>query len=144
LISFAAVATLAILYLIALSRLRKSACWETNGYLLAVAALAVLTLLPVYHRFCDIGILLLAVPWVIQEFSQGPKWQAWLSAFLLALLYFSWERRIHLDQLADIRGIQLNVVRFLYYRGDALLVVLLACVLLSVMYEPRGQKLAEA
>jgi len=144
LISFAVVATLAILYLIALNRLRKDALWETQGYFLAVATLAVLTLLPVYHRFCDIGVLLLAVPWVLQEFSRRPKWQAWLSALLLALLYFSWERRIHLDQLAGIRGIQLNVVRFLYYRGDALLVVFLACVLLSAVYAFRGQKLREA
>jgi hypothetical protein len=67
-----------------------------------------------------------------------------LSAPLLALLYFSWERRIHLDHLAGIQGLQLNVVRFLYYRGDALLVVLLACVLLSAMYASRGQKLREA
>jgi hypothetical protein len=134
LVSFAVVATLAILYLIALNRLRKSDLWETRGYLLAVATLAVLTLLPVYHRFCDIGVLLLAVPWVVQAISQRPKWQALLSALFLALLYFSWERRIHLDQLAGIRGIQWNIVRFLYYRGDALLVVLLACVLLSAMY----------
>jgi hypothetical protein len=143
-ISFAVVAALAILYLIALNRLRKSAHWETRGYLLAVATLAVLTLLPVYHRFCDIGLLLLAVPWVVQEFSQKPKWQALLSAPLLALLYFSWERRIHLDHLTGIQGLQLNIVRFLYYRGDALLVVLLACVLLSAMYASRGQKLREA
>jgi hypothetical protein len=143
-ISFAVIAALAVLYLIALNRLRKSALWETRGYLLAVATLAVLTLLPVYHRFCDIGVLLLAVPWIVQEFSQRPKWQALLSAPLLALLYFSWERRIHLDHLAGIQGLQLKVVRFLYYRGDALLVVLLACVLLSAMYASRGQKLREA
>src|SRR5258708_17380136 len=53
LISFAVIAALTILYLIALIHLRKSALWETRGYLLAVAALAALTLLPVYHRFCD-------------------------------------------------------------------------------------------
>jgi hypothetical protein len=144
LISFAVVAILAILYLTALNRLRKSALWESRGYLLAVATLAVMTLLPVYHRFCDIGVLLLAVPWVVQEFSQRPKWQALLSASLLALLYFSWERRIHVDQLASIQGIRLNVMRFLYYRGDALLVALLACVLLSAMYISRDQKLRVA
>jgi hypothetical protein len=143
LISFAVVATLAVLYFIALNRLRRSALWQTQGYLLAVATLAVLTLLPVYHRFCDIGILLLAVPWVVHEFSQRPKWQAWLSVPLLALLYFSWERRIHLDQLAGTPGVRVNVVRFLYYRGDALLVVLLACVLLSAMYSSRGQGICE-
>ena len=144
LISFAVVAMLAILYLNALSRLRKSALWETRGYLLAVATLAVVTLLPVYHRFCDIGILMLAVPWIVREFSQRPKWQALLSAPLFALLYFSWERRIHLDQLAGIQGIRLSVVQFLYYRGDALLVVLVACVFLSAMYTSRGRKLHEA
>jgi hypothetical protein len=140
-ISFAVVAMLAILYLIALSRLRKSALWETRGYLLAVAALAALTLLPVYHRFCDIGVLLLAVPWVAQGFSERPRLQVILAVPLLALLYFSWERRIHLDRLA---GVALNVVRFLYYRGDALLVVFLACLLLSAMYTSRGQELREA
>jgi len=140
LISFVVVAGLAILYVIALSRLRRDALWETRGYLLAVATLADLTLLPVYHRFCDIGVLLLALPWVVREFSQRPKWQASFSALLLALLYFSWERRINLDRLA---GVPLNIVRFLYYRGDALLVVLLACVLLSAMYSSRGQEICE-
>jgi len=138
LISFVVVAVLAILYVIALNRLRKDALWETRGYLLAVATLADLTLLPVYHRFCDIGVLLLVLPWVVREFSQ--RWQASLSALLLGLLYFSWERRINLDRLA---GVPLDIVRFLYYRGDALLVVLLACVLLSAMYSSRGQKICE-
>lgn len=141
LMSFAVIAMLASLYLIALIRLRKSALWETQEYLLAVATGAVLTLLPVYHRFCDVGVLLVAVPWLVQGLSRRPKWQVSVSAPLLALLYFSWERRIHLDRLA---GIRLDVVRFLYYRGDALLVVLLACVLLSAMYASRGQRLCEA
>jgi hypothetical protein len=129
-----------VLYLIALNRLRKSASWETRGYLLAAAAGAALTLLPVYHRFCDIGVLLVVVPWLVQGFSRNSNWQVWVSAALLALLYFSWERRIHLDRLS---GIGLDVVRFLYYRGDALLVVLLACVLLSAMYTTRDQKFGE-
>jgi hypothetical protein len=131
LISAAAVAALAALYMVYLHRLRRSSLWKTQGYVLASATLAVLTLTPVYHRFCDIGVLLLAVPWVVLSFSQKPRWQAWLSALFLALLYFSWERRIHLDQLA---GNQPHVVRFLYYRGDALLVVLFSCTLLSAMY----------
>ena len=140
-ISFAVVVILAILYLIALNRLRKSALWETQGYLLAVAALAALTLLPVYHRFCDIGVVLLVVPWVVQGFSQSARLQVFLSAPLLALLYFSWERRIHLDRLA---GVGLDFVQFLYYRGDAFLVVLLACLLVSAMYPSRNQNLGEA
>jgi hypothetical protein len=141
LISFLVVAAFAVLYLVALNRLRKSELWETRGYLLAVAAGSVLTLLPVYHRFCDIGVLLVAVPWLVHGFSRRPKWQVLVSALLLALLYFSWERRIHLDRFS---GIGLDVVRFLYYRGDALLVVLLACVLLSAMYAFRGQEVCEA
>jgi hypothetical protein len=80
------------------------------------------------------------VPWLVQGFSRNSNWQVWVSAALLALLYFSWERRIHLDRLS---GIGLDVVRFLYYRGDALLVVLLACVLLSAMYTTRDQKIGE-
>jgi hypothetical protein len=141
LISYVVAATLGVLYLIALRRLRRSPLWQTQGYLLAVAALSALTLLPVYHRFCDIGILLLTVPWVAREFSQKPRWQALLSTPLLGLLYFSWERRMHLDRLA---GIQLTVVQFLYYRGDALLVALFACVLLSAMYASQDQKHHEA
>jgi hypothetical protein len=131
LISAAAVASLAAWYMVYIHRLRRSPLWKTQGYALAAATLAVLTLTPVYHRFCDIGVLLLAVPWLVLSFSRKPRWQVWLSALFLALLYFSWERRIHLDQLA---GNQLHVVRFLYYRGDALLVVLLSCTLLSAMY----------
>jgi hypothetical protein len=50
---------------------------------------------------------------------------------ILGLLYFSWERRINLDRLS---GTMLRVVEFLYYRGDALLVLTLAALLVAAMY----------
>ena len=121
---------LLVLYGIALVRLRKHDLWSTRGYSLAVATMAAFTLLPVYHRFCDIGILLLVIPWLIQELSRGLRWKAWFSLCLLGLLYFSWERRIHLDHLS---GVQLKLAAPLYFRGDALLVFILACTLLSEM-----------
>jgi hypothetical protein len=92
---------------------------------------AAVTLLPVYHRFCDIGILLLVVPWLIQELCYRPRWRAWFSLCLLGLLYFSWERRIPIDHLL---GAQHKAAALLYFRGDALVVFVLSCTLLSEMF----------
>jgi hypothetical protein len=133
-ISFTIVIVLTLLYLLSLYRLRNRSSWFTQDYPLAVAALAVMTLLPTYHRFCDIGILLLAVPWVVRELTRQPRWHALLAAPILLLLYFSWERRIHLEKFS---GVQLEIVKFFYYRGDAVLVALLACILISAMYSAR-------
>jgi hypothetical protein len=130
LVTLAALAIFLALYGIALFRLRKHDLLDASEYSLAVATIAALTLLPVYHRFCDIGILLLVSPWLIREFSHRPQWRAWFSLCLLGLLYFSWERRIHFDHLS---GVQFKLAAPLYFRGDALLVFLLACTLLSEM-----------
>ena len=130
LITFAVLAIVIVLYVIVLVRLRRHDLWSTKGYSQAVATTAVVTLLPVYHRFCDIGILLLVFPWLLEELCRRPRWQAWFSLCLLGLLYFSWERRIPFDHLS---GLQLKVAEPLYYRGDALIVFILACTLLSVM-----------
>jgi hypothetical protein len=130
LISILTFGALALIFLIGLRRVRESPAWKGEGYLLAVAAAAPLTLLPVYHRFCDIGVLLLAAPWVLRQFASRPRWQAWAAAVLLLGLYFSWERRIHLDRFS---GVAFHLIQFLYYRGDAVLVLLLTAALLSVM-----------
>jgi hypothetical protein len=130
LITFAVLAIVIVVYVIALVRLRRRDLWSTKGYSQAVATTAALTLLPVYHRFCDIGILLLVIPWLLGELCSRPRWQAWFSLCLLGLLYFSWERRIPFH---DLSGLQLKVAEPLYYRGDALIVFILACTLLSVM-----------
>ena len=50
---------------------------------------------------------------------------------IVGLLYFSWERRIHLERFS---GKPLRVVEFLYYRGDALLVFTLAVLLVLAVY----------
>jgi hypothetical protein len=129
-ITIAVLAIVIVLYVIALVRLRRHDIWSAKGYSLAVATTAVLTLLPVYHRFCDIGILLLVFPWLLGELCSRPRWQAWFSICLLGLLYFSWERRIPFERLS---GSQLKIAEPLYYRGDALIIFILACTLLSVM-----------
>jgi hypothetical protein len=130
LLTLAVLAIFLALFGIAIVRLRDQNLWSTTGYSLAVATTAAFTLLPVYHRFCDIGILFLVAPWLIRELCRGPRWQAWVSLCLLGLLYFSWERRIPIDHLS---GTQLKVVAPLYFRGDALIVFVLACTLLSEM-----------
>jgi hypothetical protein len=130
-VSLVIVVALGVCFLLLVYRERRSVAWETRGYLLAAATMASMTLLPVYHRFCDIGVLLLVVPWLLWEFSKRPSWQSWTSLPLLMLLYFSWERRIDLNLF---HGKSLAVMRFLYYRGDPLLVLLLTCVLVSAMY----------
>lgn len=129
-IAVAAVIAVAIPFLVGLWRIEKIRNWNDRVYLTAIAAAAAVTLLPVYHRFCDIGILLLIAPWLIREFSEGARWQAWVSLPMLATLYVSWERRIHLDRIS---GRALAPIEFLYYRGDAVIVLLLACVIVSSM-----------
>jgi hypothetical protein len=51
---------------------------------------------------------------------------------MLAALYVSWERRIH---LGSITGAARAPIAFLYYRGDAILVLLLACVLVTALLQ---------
>jgi hypothetical protein len=141
-VSMIIVAVLGVCFLLLVRRERRSGAWESRGYLLAAATMAAITLLPVYHRFCDIGVLLIVVPWLLWELSKGPSWQSWTistSVLLLMLLYFSWERRINLNLF---HGKSLAIMQFLYYRGDPLLVLLLACVLLSAMYASNCHPLA--
>lgn len=125
------VGVLAVLLLIALARFYPSAQWERNGYELAIPAVAAISLLPVYHRFCDIGLLILVLPWLIRRLSRRVDVAGVSVATILALLYFSWERRVHLDRFS---GTVLRVVEFLYYRGDALLVLILAALLVAAFY----------
>jgi hypothetical protein len=140
-LTFAALAIFLVLYGVALFGFRRRDLMNKRDYPLVVAVTAALTLLPVYHRFCDIGILLLVTPWLIREFSRKPRWQAWFSLCLLGLLYFSWERRIHLDQLS---GMQFELAGLLYFRGDALLVFILACTLLSETFAQGMSRPTEA
>lgn len=123
---------LAAVFLAALRRLYRTPQWPTSGYLVSVAALSALTLLPVYHRFCDIGILLLSVPWVLFDCAHRRRpWHAWLAIPMLLALYISWERRIPIYRF---HGASHSFVQFLYYRGDALIVALLTGLLLSAMW----------
>lgn len=129
-IAIGVVVPLTGMFVVAFYRLKQSGGWNDRAYLMAVAAVAGITLLPVYHRFCDIGILLLVVPWMIRELFGTRRWQAFVALPVMGALYFSWERRIHLERF---HGAVHGVIEFLYYRGDALLVLFLACVLLSAM-----------
>lgn len=125
------VGSLAVLLLIALTRSYRADQWAETGYQLAVPAFAVMSLLPIYHRFCDIGLLIFVLPWLIRRLSKRVDTLGLVVTVILGLLYFSWERRINLDRLS---GTMLRVVEFLYYRGDALLVLTLAALLVAAMY----------
>jgi hypothetical protein len=125
------VGLLAAVLLTGVARSYRSPQWERDGYEVAVPAVAVMSLLPVYHRFCDIGLLIFVLPWLIRRLSRRVDTLGVLVTVILGLLYFSWERRIHLDRLS---GPVLRIVEFLYYRGDALLVLTLAALLVAAMY----------
>lgn len=125
------VGSLAVLLLLALARRYRTGRWEQTGYQAAVPAFAVMSLLPIYHRFCDSGLLIFVLPWLIRRLSRRVDTLGVVVTVILGLLYFSWERRIHLDRLS---GTTLRVVEFLYYRGDALLVLTLAALLVAAMY----------
>jgi hypothetical protein len=126
-----AVGSLAVLLLIGLTRRYQSAEWESNGLDLAVPTIAVMSLLPVYHRFCDIGLLIFVLPWLIRRLARRVDILGVLVTIILGLLYFSWERRIHLDRLS---GTVLRIVEFFYYRGDALLILTLAALLVAAIH----------
>ena len=128
--------TCVALFCFAIARLYRRRDWLTRGYAVSVPTLAILSLLPVYHRFCDIGLVLFVIPWLIHSLSTHPRWHSWLSLPILFLLYFSWERRISLDHL---RVPARHVVEFLYYRGDPLLLLALTCILLLAMYSVANQ-----
>jgi hypothetical protein len=124
-----AVGSLAALLIIRLKSCR-SALAERGQYEFAVASVAVLTLLPVYHRFCDIGLLLFVWPWLIRRLSRRIDALGLSVTLIMGLLYFSWERRIDLHRYS---GVALRVIEFFYFRGDALLVFILAVVMVASM-----------
>ena len=128
--SLIAVSFLAMALFVSFTRL-NSRVGVQSAYVAVVPALAIVSLLPVYHRFCDIGLMLFVVPWLIHRVTHNTAALDMAIAVVLGLLYFSWERRIHLERF---HGTILRVVEFLYYRGDALLVLTLAVLLTIAIY----------
>jgi hypothetical protein len=141
--SYIAVGFLSLMLAVALTRLYRSGRSAHRVYEAAIPSVAVLSLMPVYHRFCDIGLLLFVVPWLIRRLTGHTDGLGISVTGILALLYFSWERRIHLEQFHDMA---LRIVAFVYYRGDALLVLTLAVLLVIAVYRNaltiRGELLA--
>jgi len=80
-------------------------------YAVATTAPDALTGVPslLRHRHPSAG-RSLAYPGIMSQATM----EAWISLCLLGLLYFSWERRIHLDHLS---GVQLKLAAPLYFRG---------------------------
>jgi len=136
-ISLIIVIILATFLCIAVARLYLRCEWNQTGYAAAVPAVAIMTLLPVYHRFCDIGLVLFVFPLLIQKASRQMRVTGWTVTLILGLLYFSWERRMHLERL---NGSLLRLLEFLYYRGDALLILILAVVLVADLYSGAGSR----
>ena len=113
---------------------RRIPLMRDDRYELAAAAVSIVSLLPVYHRFCDIGLLLFVLPWLIRRLSRQIDVLGVTVSMIMGLLYFSWERRINLHRFS---GGALRTLEFFYYRGDALLVFTLAVILVCMMYRQR-------
>lgn len=126
-ISLGAMVLIGVAFVWIIGRLPATQERSTSCRLLTVACVATWTLLPVYHRFCDLGVLLLVIPWVLYEFAHGPSVRAWLSVPILALLYVAWQRHVN---PGGTTGLAFKVEQFLYFRGDPLLVLALFCLLL--------------
>jgi hypothetical protein len=141
--SYIAVGSLSLMLVVASTRLYRTGGSAPEVYEAAIPSIAVLSLLPVYHRFCDIGLLLFVIPWLIRRLTRHTDALGISVAWILALLYVSWERRIHLEHF---HATTLRIVAFLYYRGDALLVLTLAVLLVIAVYRNaltlRGRLLA--
>jgi hypothetical protein len=124
-------ALLGVLFLWAIWKLRaRQISTSSEGYLLAAATLAALVLLPVYHRFYDGAILILAVPWIIFNLRRGVHpIRVGVPLILLVILYKNWLRSFRPPIADGLLGQSLALIQSRY---ESLSVLLLACILLSI------------
>jgi hypothetical protein len=145
--TFNAVAYSAFLVLLALGVLvvlRTSANQETH--LISLAALSVLTLMPVYHRFYDTRLLLLSIPAVGIVFQKRRLLGA-LIAILTFLATISIQYRIQILLLQHAKWQNVLANKFLFIlllRQQNLEMLILFCLYLVAMYSIRFSSIAEA
>jgi hypothetical protein len=145
--TFNAVAYSAFLVLLALGVLvvlRTSANQETH--LISLAALSVLTLMPVYHRFYDTRLLLLSIPAVGIVFQKRRLLGALIAILtFLATISIQYRIQIFLLQHAKWQNVLANKFLFiLLLRQQNLEMLILFCLYLVAMYSIRFSSIAEA
>jgi Glycosyltransferase family 87 len=97
--------TLGVAWLAAVLRLAS----DQESHLLALASLAVLTLLPVYHRFYDTRLLLLTVPAVVLIFKKHKTLGSIMSVFtVLAIVSVQYRVQAYWLRLEKLPGILEN------------------------------------
>jgi len=130
-VAFVICILLGIIFLWAAWRnLRGPMATSSENYMLAAATLASLVLLPVYHRFYDAAILILALPWMLRSVSRGSHARrVMLPLILLGVLYKDWLRTIRFPMTGGTLG---QILAFVHFRYESLSVLLLACTLLTI------------
>jgi hypothetical protein len=124
--------------------LRTSASRETH--FISLAALSVLSLMPVYHRFYDTRLLLLSIP-AIGILFQKRRLLGGLIALLTLLATISVQYRIQVFLLQDAKWQNVLANKFLFIlllRQQNLEMLILFCLYLVAMYSIRFSSIAEA
>jgi Glycosyltransferase family 87 len=112
---------------------------DAESHLLALGALSILSLLPVYHRFYDTRLLLLTVPAVLIVF-QKRRFLGATIAVMTALAVFSVQYRLQmfLFQHDEWKGVLQNKLLFvLLLRQQNLELLILFCMYLLAMFSMR-------
>lgn len=124
--------------------LRTSASRETH--FISLAALSVLTLMPVYHRFYDTRLLLLSVPAVGVIFQRRRLLGVLIALLtLLATISVQYRTQIFLLQHAKWQKVLANKILFiLLLRQQNLELLVLFCLYLVAMFSIRSSRTAKA
>jgi hypothetical protein len=115
---------------------------ETN--LLALAALAILSLTPVYHRFYDTRLLLLTIPALVLIFDKRRILGVCMSALtVLTVISVQYRVQEYLLQLGKLQTVVQNKLLFVVLlRQQNLVLLLLFCLYLVAIRSLRGPNVA--
>ena len=111
--------------------------------MLVTACVAAFTLLPVYHRFYDGFLLLLALPWPVTALQRRETIPAATTSLLLvAAVYANWTRHLP-EHLRGVEGVwePSSLWGFLTHRTEAIETLVLCMVLtMTLLYESRRRE----
>ena len=118
-------------WVIAVLRMQASG----DMHLVALGGLAILSLMPVYHRFYDTRLLLLTIPAIVLVWEQRRLWGLWLGGLtVLTIVSVQYRVQAYLLQHSQFESVlQRKVLFLLLLRQQNLELVLLFCLYLLAM-----------